>query len=166
MERQEALSEVANLRLRFQINRRLRLESLAALSKVFREHGESLNDDLLASIVFAVPEELLGEGGSHETTMRLDNAEDIPSITDRPGPRPEDIPSITDQRRDRKPEPRPESIPSMPGRKPEPRPESIPSMPGTKPGPRPESIPSMPGTKPEPRPESIPSMPGRTPGKY
>lgn len=52
--------EVAKLRLRFQMNGRLRLESLAALSKVFREYGEPLREELLGSIVFAVPEELLG----------------------------------------------------------------------------------------------------------
>jgi hypothetical protein len=42
------------------MNGRLRLESLAALSKVFREYGEPLREELLGSIVFAVPEELLG----------------------------------------------------------------------------------------------------------
>lgn len=57
---QERVMEAAKLRLRFQMNGRLRLESLAALSKVFREFGEPIREELLGSIVFAVPEELLG----------------------------------------------------------------------------------------------------------
>jgi hypothetical protein len=60
MTTQERAMEVAKLRLRFQMNGRLRLESLAALSKVFREYGEPIREELLGSIVFAVPEELLG----------------------------------------------------------------------------------------------------------
>ena len=65
MRTQESLREIENLRLRFRMNNRLRLESLAALSKIFREHGETLSDELLASIVFAIPEELNGNGGTH-----------------------------------------------------------------------------------------------------
>jgi hypothetical protein len=61
MESQESLRQIDNLRLRFQMNNRLRLEALAALSRVFREHGESLSDELLSSLVFAVPDELPGE---------------------------------------------------------------------------------------------------------
>ena len=61
METQESLRQIYNLRLRFQINNRLRLECLAALSRVFRENGESLSDELLSSLVLAVPDELPGE---------------------------------------------------------------------------------------------------------
>ncbi len=61
MTTQESLIEAARLRLRVQMNNRLRLESIAALSKVFREFGEPIKDELLASVVFAIPEELLGE---------------------------------------------------------------------------------------------------------
>ena len=61
METQESLRQIDNLRLRFQINNRLRLECLAALSRVFRENGESLSDELLSSLVLAVPDELPGE---------------------------------------------------------------------------------------------------------
>jgi hypothetical protein len=68
---QERVMEAAKLRLRFHMNNRLRLESLAALSRVFREHQEPVGDELLASLVLAVPEELLGEmdasNGSGET---------------------------------------------------------------------------------------------------
>jgi len=61
MTTQERMMEAAKIRFRFQMNNRLRLESLAALSRVFREHGESIADELLASFVLAVPEELVGE---------------------------------------------------------------------------------------------------------
>lgn len=59
--------EVATLRLLFQINSRLRLETLAALSKVFREHGVQITDNLLASLVFALTEELPGQSLSPVT---------------------------------------------------------------------------------------------------
>jgi hypothetical protein len=71
---QERMMEAAKLRLRFHMNNRLRLESLAALSRVFREHQEPVGDELLASLVLAVPEELLGEmDGSNgpATTSRM-----------------------------------------------------------------------------------------------
>lgn len=65
MESQDTLREAARLRLRFQMNNRLRLESLAALSKVFRDYGEPVSDDLLASLTFAVPTELQENGNGH-----------------------------------------------------------------------------------------------------
>jgi hypothetical protein len=61
MTTEKAVHEAARLRFRFQMNNRLRLESLAALSRVFRDFGEPIEDELLASMVFAVPEELIGE---------------------------------------------------------------------------------------------------------
>jgi hypothetical protein len=64
METQNALREIAKVRMHFQINNRLRLESLAALSKTFRDHGATISDELLASIVPAVPEELPGESSA------------------------------------------------------------------------------------------------------
>lgn len=64
MSTQESVHEAARLRFRFQMNNRLRLESLAAISKVFRDFGEPIEDELLSSMVFAVPEELLGEYAS------------------------------------------------------------------------------------------------------
>ena len=64
METQNALREIAKVRMHFQINNRLRLESLAALSRTFREHGATISDELLASIVPAVSEELPGESSS------------------------------------------------------------------------------------------------------
>ena len=81
MESQEALKAVANLRLRFQMNRRLRLESLAALSKVFREYGEPLSDELLASVVLALPVELLGQASSpHNGSPQYASDGETPSV--------------------------------------------------------------------------------------
>jgi hypothetical protein len=58
----EIVREAGSLRLLLQMNNRLRLESLAALSKVFRENGVPVTDSLLRTVVLAVPDELLGEG--------------------------------------------------------------------------------------------------------
>ena len=57
----ELMMEAAKLRLRFRMNNRLRLESMAVLSRLFREHQEPIADELLSLLVFAVPEELVGE---------------------------------------------------------------------------------------------------------
>ena len=81
METQESLNRIASLRLRLQMNRRLRLESLAALSKVFREFGEPLEDELLASFVFALPEELLGESASIKSASQKYGTSDTPTPT-------------------------------------------------------------------------------------
>src|SRR5688572_31161634 len=78
MDTQESMREVSGLRLRFQMNNRLRLESLAALSKVFREYGEPISDQLLSSIVLALPDELHGNG--------VISAKDNESKRDAPGP--------------------------------------------------------------------------------
>ncbi|MEO8436083.1 MAG: hypothetical protein ABI596_14375 [Pyrinomonadaceae bacterium] len=65
MSARESLREVENLRFRFQMNNRLRLECLAAVSKVFREFHEPISDELLSAFVFALPQELLsGRAGS------------------------------------------------------------------------------------------------------
>jgi len=45
------------------MNNRLRLECLAAISRVFREFREPLSDELLSSIIFALPEELVASNG-------------------------------------------------------------------------------------------------------
>lgn len=45
-----------------QTDARFHLEVLAALSRTFRENGESISNDLLRSLVFAVPDELPGRG--------------------------------------------------------------------------------------------------------
>src|ERR1043166_2940363 len=63
MDRRESLRAVETLRFRFQMNNRLRLECLAAISKIFRDFREPLSDELLSSIVFAIPEELVASNG-------------------------------------------------------------------------------------------------------
>src|ERR1044071_9536815 len=70
MEPRESFRDVENLRFRFQMNNRLRLECLAAVSKVFRDFEEPIADDLIASVVFALPQELVsvnGNGHSYST---------------------------------------------------------------------------------------------------
>ena len=69
MQTQVPLREAQRLRVRMQMNNRLHLEVLAALSKTFRDNGEKVSDGLLRSIVFAVPEELPGEGARSRTAM-------------------------------------------------------------------------------------------------
>ncbi|HZI49429.1 MAG TPA: hypothetical protein VFD75_16660, partial [Pyrinomonadaceae bacterium] len=64
MEPRESFRDVENLRFRFQMNNRLRLECLAAVSKVFRDFNEPIADDLLATIVFALPQELVSANGN------------------------------------------------------------------------------------------------------
>ncbi len=85
----ERMMEVAKLRLRFRMNSRLRLETLAMLSRVFREHQEPIADELLSSMVFAVPDELMGEAedisGSAET-YKAQNSLANPSRTPPPNP--------------------------------------------------------------------------------
>ncbi len=64
MEPRESFRDVENLRFRFQMNNRLRLECLAAVSKVFRDFEEPIADDLLASVIFALPQELVSANGN------------------------------------------------------------------------------------------------------
>ena len=86
MNAQESLREISKLRLRFQMNNRLRLESLAALSKIFREHGEDLKDDLLSSLVFALPFELPGErAGESDSEYQTGNHRTVLSPEARKG---------------------------------------------------------------------------------
>ena len=70
MSMQGTLREAQRLRLKLQMDSRLHLEVLAALSKTFRENGEKISNDLLRSLVFAVPDELPGEGEVSKTALR------------------------------------------------------------------------------------------------
>ena len=74
MEARESLRDVENLRFRFQMNNRLRLECLAAVSKVFREFGEPLKDELLSAMVFALPQELISGNGHAFAQVELSGA--------------------------------------------------------------------------------------------
>src|SRR6266849_6634304 len=71
----ESLLDVENLRFRVQMNNRLRLECLAAVSKVFREFGEPMKDELLSSIVFALPQELISSNGHGFARVELEAAQ-------------------------------------------------------------------------------------------
>jgi hypothetical protein len=64
MNNRAALREARQLRLKMQTDSRFHLEVLAALSRTFRENGESVSKDLLRSLVFAVPDELPGRNAS------------------------------------------------------------------------------------------------------
>ncbi len=75
MNARESLLDVENLRFRVQMNNRLRLECLAAVSKVFREFGEPLKDELLSSIVFALPQELISSNGHGFARVELEAAQ-------------------------------------------------------------------------------------------
>jgi hypothetical protein len=68
----ERMMELAKLRFRLHTNGRLRLELLAAISRILREYQEPIKDEVLSSLVFAAPEELMGEaaGSSKEATSR------------------------------------------------------------------------------------------------
>src|SRR5687767_6565320 len=85
MDTKETFREVSSLRLKFQMNNRLRLECLAALSQVFREYNEPISDELLASLVFAVPDEL-------HTNGWLAADKDYPDSTNIPPAGPKNIP--------------------------------------------------------------------------
>lgn len=60
----QEMMEAAKLRLRLQMNARLRLEVLAALSRVFREYNDPVSDELLSSLILAASDELIGEAQS------------------------------------------------------------------------------------------------------
>jgi hypothetical protein len=138
MTAQESLREISKLRLRFQMNNRLRLESLAALSKIFREHGEDLKDELLSSLVFALPLELPGErAGESDSGHEAGAYGTVLDIEAAPG------------------------HPPAPGHHPPPRPGQPPPGPG-QPPPRPGQPPPGPG-QPPPGPGQPPPGPGQPP---
>ena len=85
MERQETLREIAALRHNLHVNNRLRLEFLANISKLLRDYGISADDELLSSLILAVPEELWAK---EEPPM--------PPVAPMPpeSPTPEDEPSM------------------------------------------------------------------------
>jgi hypothetical protein len=142
MDARESLPGVENLRFRFQMNNRLRLECLAAVSKVFREFSEPIADELLAAVVFALPQELISSNG-HGTAPVQQLADDDNQQTQRPGNPPE------------KPKPGPQ--PGNPPEKPKPgqQPGNPPEQP--KPGQQPGNPPEQP--KPGPQPGNPPEQP-------
>ena len=138
MNARESLRGAENLRFRFQMNNRLRLECLAAVSKVFREFGEPIADDLLASVVFALPQELISSNGQRNTVQQF--ADQDSEQAQRPGNPPE------------KPKPAPQ--PGNPPEKPKPGPGQQPGNPPEQPKPVPQ--PGNPPEKPKPAPLDAP----------
>ncbi len=161
MEELESLREAENLRFRFQMNNRLRLESLAAVSKVFREFGEPISDDLLSSLVFAVPNELIvsnGVGYVMGATTSPPEQHAVPgsgSYPPPPGPKPG-------------PGPRPGEPPAPPPGEPPAPPPGEPPAPPPPPG-EPPVPPPRPGEPPVPPPRPgeppVPPPTGRPPGR-
>jgi len=144
MTAQESLREISKLRLRFQMNNRLRLESLAALSKIFREHGEDLKDEVLSSLVFALPSELPGESsGESHSEYEIAAQGTILEIEARGAGHPP-------PGRPGQPPPGPGQPPPGPGQPP-PRPGQPPPGPG-QPPPRPGQPPPGPGQPPPGKP--------------
>ena len=89
MDRRESLRAVENLRFRFQMNNRLRLECLAAISKIFRDFREPLSDELLSSIIFAIPEELVASNGHSSAGIAAKAGTPPETPYDEPGTPPE-----------------------------------------------------------------------------
>ena len=56
-------TEIAKLRTKFRTNARLRLEFLGHLSALLREHGVDVSEQLLVSVVLAIPGEIGGVAG-------------------------------------------------------------------------------------------------------
>ena len=135
-----SLRDVENLRFRIQMNNRLRLECLAAVSKVFREFSEPINDELLSSIVFALPQELLSANGyskaQGQVTAGLSVAYGQQSL--EKGNPPEE----------------PEK-PGLPPQEPEPKKPSLPPQ-------SPEEAPALPPQSPEKAPALPPVAPSRS----
>jgi hypothetical protein len=145
MEGHESLREIENLRFRFQMNNRLRLECLAAVSKAFREYGEPIADELLGGIVFALPQELVSSNGNgHAHAAQGVATEEWKAGAQPGGP------------------PKPGQPPDGPP--PPPKPGAPPDAPPPKPGPPPPPKPGAPPDAPPPPPK--PGAPPDAPKKY
>jgi hypothetical protein len=74
MEREQSLQDIAVLRHSIHINNRLRLETIASLSRLFREYQVPIKDELLGELILALPAELNGT-----------NYETLGHVSDHPG---------------------------------------------------------------------------------
>jgi len=63
MEKHKTLREVSALRHHLHINSGLRLEFLASIARLLREYGIKADDELLNSLILAVPDELWPQDG-------------------------------------------------------------------------------------------------------
>lgn len=141
MEPRESFRDVENLRFRFQMNNRLRLECLAAVSKVFRDFEEPIADDLLASIVFALPQELVSANGNGNGHAYL-SGEPQPGVPPESPQQPGVPPEVPKQPGVPPESPKPGQQPGNPPDSPKPKPGIPPESP--KPGPKPGIPPDSP----------------------
>lgn len=89
----QEMMEAAKLRLRLQMNPRLRLEVLAALSRVFREYNDPVSDELLSSLILAASDELIGEAKGHLSAHVTGAHDEVTApILKTPPPDPQPIP--------------------------------------------------------------------------
>lgn len=92
MERIEALREIAALRHNLHVNSSLRLEFLNSISRLLREYGISADDELLNSLILAVPEELSAMSSDYTPTEPdmppLQPDEPMPPIAPEESPMP------------------------------------------------------------------------------
>ena len=134
MAARESLREVENLRFRFQMNNRLRLECLAAVSIVFREFDEPISDELLSAFVFALPQELVSGRAGGFAPMEQKAAlpperPGKPAYPEKPG-LPPNKPGKPDNDKPDKPNEKPEPLPPE---SPAPLPPESPAQPGLPP---------------------------------
>jgi hypothetical protein len=140
----EPLRDVENLRFRIQMNNRLRLECLAAVSKVFREFREPINDELLSSIVFALPQELISGNsrGKGPLEVMADSAGSYEMMEEGNPPEVPQEPALPPQEPALPPE-EPALPPQEPGLPPQ-EPEPAPALPPQSP----DEAPAMPPVSP------------------
>jgi len=95
MQREETLREIAALRHSLHVNNRLRLEFLASISKLLRDYGITADDELLSSLILAVPDELSAQS---EAPMPPTSPQEEPmpptSPEEEPMPPEEPLPAV------------------------------------------------------------------------
>ena len=155
MQELESLREVESLRFRFQMNNRLRLEALAELSKLFREFGEPISDDLLSSLVFALPQELVSNGHGY---VKQAGASPIKADAGGPPASPKPGPHAPSEQ----PKPGPSGPPAYPTREPSGPPE-YPTREPSGPPEYPTREPSGPPAYPTREPSGPPAYPTQEP---
>ena len=96
MDKDESIRQANALRHLFYVNRRLDLEFRAGLAKLFREYVVSVSDELLSSVILAVPEELMGGFDSIQVNLTAESAEgpQAPVIPGVEGPQAPVIPGV------------------------------------------------------------------------
>ena len=119
MTNQEALREVLAARHSLQVNPRLRLEFMASVSKLLRDHHVEAGEELLRSVVLAIPEELMNGNGSHQLLAQRAYKSKSQKPFKPPQPKPP-----------KPPQPKP---PKPPGPKPPKPPQPKPPKPPSKP---------------------------------